>query len=148
MALDHGAEVAAVVARRLVMPLHRAGGQAQYVEQPIAREPAAAPSASCSTGRGSASATASAVDDLARRAAMSPRTLSRHFATHVGLPPGAWLATERVRLAQRLLETDRRAVEAIARRAGYASPATMRAQFAARLGTSPLAYRQGFRRPA
>jgi transcriptional regulator GlxA family with amidase domain len=61
------------------------------------------------------------------------------------MSPGAWLAHERLRLAQRLLEQTDEPVESVSRRAGYASPATMRAQFAARLGTSPLAYRRTFR---
>jgi len=68
--------------------------------------------------------------------------LPRSWAPH----PGGWLADERLRLAQRLLEQTDGPVERVARRAGYGSPATMRAQFAARLGTSSLAYRRTFRR--
>ena len=142
---DHGAEVAAVVARRLVMPLHRAGGQAQYVEGQIAREPAAAHVAELLDWACERLGDGIGVGDLARRSSLTTRTLSRHFATYVGSSPGAWLANERFRLAQRLLEQTADPVETVARRAGYASPATMRAHFAQRLGTSPLAYRRTFR---
>jgi transcriptional regulator GlxA family with amidase domain len=88
------------------------------------------------------------VDDLARRATVSPRTLARRFRTRVGGPPGGWLRRERVLLAQRLLEMRHDPLAEIARKAGYASATTLRAQFASRLGTAPRDYRQGFRRPA
>ena len=86
-----------------------------------------------------------AVDDLAVRGAMSPRTLTRRFRSSVGMPPGEWLLRERLRLAQRLLESTDDPVELVARRAGYDSAVTMRAQFASRLRTSPRGYRGTFR---
>jgi transcriptional regulator GlxA family with amidase domain len=149
VALDHGVDVAAAVARRLVMPLFRSGGQAQYVDTPIAPE-AGGLSALLDWGRANLD-TGITVDDLATRGAMSPRTLTRRFRSAVDMPPGEWLHRERLRLAQRLLERTDDPVEAVARRAGYDSAVTMRAQFAARLQTSPRAYRQTFRgrpRPA
>jgi transcriptional regulator GlxA family with amidase domain len=76
---------------------------------------------------------------------MSPRTLTRRFRSAVGMTPGEWLQRERLRLAQRLLERTDDPVDAVARRAGYESAVTMRAQFATRLRTSPRAYRQTFR---
>ena len=85
------------------------------------------------------------VDDLARRASMSPRTLTRHFRATAGIPPGEWLQRERLRSAQRLLETTDEPIERVARRAGYESSVTMRAQFTTRLRTSPRAYRRTFR---
>ena len=85
------------------------------------------------------------MDDLVRRAAMSPRTLTRRFRAAVGMPPGEWLHRERLRLAQRLLERTDDPIELVARRAGYDAAVTMRAQFASRLHTSPRAYRQTFR---
>ena len=142
VAADHGVDVAAHVARRLVMGLHRPGGQAQYVDRPID-----APATELSTllawardhlGDGLR------VDDLAGRAALSTRQLTRVFARHVGTSLGEWLAQERLRLAQRLLERTHEPVAVIARRAGYASPATLRSQFAARLNVSPRAYRETF----
>jgi transcriptional regulator GlxA family with amidase domain len=147
VALDHGMEVAATVARRLVMPLHRPGGQAQYVDRPIASERSAGElDGLLGWARGNLGAGVG-IDDLARRAAMSPRSLTRRFASCVGVSPGEWLAAERVRLAQRLLEQTDDPIELVARRSGYASSATMRAQFSARIATSPAAYRRTFRSP-
>ena len=76
---------------------------------------------------------------------MSTRTLTRRFRSAIGMPPGEWLKRERLRLAQRLLERTDDPLELVARRAGYEAAVTMRAQFAARLHTSPRAYRQAFR---
>jgi transcriptional regulator GlxA family with amidase domain len=126
------------------MPLFRSGGQAQYVDTPIAPEPGGGLSALLDWGRANLDA-GIGVDELASRGAMSPRTLTRRFRSAVGMPPGEWLQRERIRLAQRLLERTDDPVERVARRAGYDSPATMRAQFAARLHTSPRAYRRVFR---
>jgi transcriptional regulator GlxA family with amidase domain len=144
VALDHGEDVAVRVARRVVMPPYRAGGQAQYVEQGIDTEPVAEPlSAVLDWARANVD-TGIGVDDLARRAAVSPRTLTRRFRAVTGVPPGEWLQRERLRLAQRILETRDDPVAVVARKAGYESEATMRAQFAGKLGTSPRAYRQTF----
>ena len=85
------------------------------------------------------------VDDLARHGSVSPRTLNRHFRAAMGMPPGGWLQRERLRLAQRLLETTDDPIEHVSRRAGYDASVTMRAQFALRLHTSPRAYRRTFR---
>ena len=143
VALDHGVDVAATVARRLVMPLFRSGGQAQYVDTPIAPDPGGL-SALLDWGRANLDAGIT-VNDLAMRGAMSTRTLTRRFRSGVGMPPGEWLHRERIRLAQRILEQTDEPVEVVARRAGYDSATTMRAHFAARLRTSPRAYRQTFR---
>ena len=143
VALDHGLDVAAAVARRLVMPLYRSGGQAQYVDTPIAEDRARA-SALLDWGRANLGAGIT-VDDLAERGAMSTRTLTRRFRSAIGMPPGEWLKRERLRLAQRLLERTDDPLELVARRAGYDAAVTMRAQFAARLHTSPRAYRRVFR---
>jgi transcriptional regulator GlxA family with amidase domain len=143
VALDHGVDVAATVARRLVMPLYRSGGQAQYVDSPIAPDPGGLGSL-LDWGRANLDQGIT-VDDLIRRAAMSPRTLTRRFRAAVGMPPGEWLQRERLRLAQRLLERTDDSIELVARRAGYEAAVTMRARFASRLRTSPRAYRQTFR---
>jgi AraC family transcriptional regulator, transcriptional activator FtrA len=142
--LDHGADVAAAVARRLVMPLHRSGGQAQYVESVLAEEPDVL-AALLDWGRAHLQ-DGIGVDDLARRAAMSRRTLSRRFRAGLGVAPGEWLLRERLRLAQRLLERTDDPIETVARKAGYDAVVTMRAQFASRLRTSPRAYRRVFRK--
>ena len=144
VATDHGVDVAATVARRLVMPLFRSGGQAQYVDMPIVPAPGTGLGGLLDWARANLDAGLS-VDDLARHGAMSPRTLTRRFRAAVGMAPGEWLQRERLRLAQRLLESADDPIEVVARRAGYESPTTMRAQFATRLHTSPRAYRRTFR---
>jgi AraC family transcriptional regulator, transcriptional activator FtrA len=143
VATDHGVDVAATVARRLVMPLFRSGGQAQYVDAPIVTTDGNGLGALLDWGRANLGSGLS-VDDLARKGAMSPRTLTRRFRAAVGMPPGEWLQRERLRLAQRLLESGSDPIELVAKRAGYDSDATMRAQFATRLQTSPRAYRRTF----
>jgi transcriptional regulator GlxA family with amidase domain len=144
VATDHGMDVAATVARRLVMPLFRAGGQAQYIDAPIAETAGDGFSALLDWGRAGLG-TGVSVEDLARKGAMSRRTLTRRFQVAVGMPPGEWLQRERLRLAQRLLESTDDPIESVARRAGYDSSATMRAQFSQRLRTSPRDYRKTFR---
>jgi transcriptional regulator GlxA family with amidase domain len=141
---DYGADVAAAVARRLLMPLHRSGGQAQYVDVPLPpargdemNELLAWAATRLSDGL--------SVDDLARHASVSPRTLTRRFRQATGLAPGEWLRAERLRLARRLLETSDDPIELVARKAGYDTSVAMRAQFARRLRTSPRAYRRTFR---
>lgn len=145
VALDHGADVAASVARRMLMPLFRPGGQAQYVDAQITQATSDAMSDLLAWGIEHLPAGVS-VDDLARRAAVSSRTLTRRFRTTVGLAPGEWLQRERLRLAQRLLETTDAPIDHVARNAGYDTSAALRAQFATRLHTSPRAYRLSFRR--
>jgi len=138
--LDHGAEAAAAVARRLVMPVHRSGGQAQYIETPVAPGTSELVDwASRHVGDGLT------VDDLARQANVSPRTLTRKFRSATGLAPGEWLQRERLRRAQRLLESTDLPVEHVARTAGYDTSTAMRAQFALHLRTSPRGYRRAFR---
>lgn len=137
---DHGAEAAAAVARRLVMPVHRSGGQAQYIHTPVAAaESDLVDWASRHIGDGLT------VDDLARHACVSARTLTRRFRAATGLPPGEWLQRARLHRARELLESTDLAVEQVARTAGYDSGTAMRAQFALHLHTSPRAYRRTFR---
>jgi transcriptional regulator GlxA family with amidase domain len=144
VATDHGVDAATAVSKRMLMPLHRSGGQAQYADSTHAT--AANDSVAALLDWGLANlARGVSVDDLARRGAVSPRTLTRHFRAATGLAPGDWLQRERLRLAQRLLETTSDPVETVARRAGYDTSAALRAQFAVRLQTSPRAYRRTFR---
>ena len=79
---------------------------------------------------------------------MSPRTLNRRFRAATGIPPGEWLQRERLRLAQRLLESTDDPIELVSRHAGFETSAALRAQFSLRLQTSPRAYRQTFRAAA
>ena len=139
VAQDHGPAAAAAMARRLVMPLHRSGGQAQFIETPVSQS-----TSDLVDWASRHVADGLTVDDLARHASVSPRTLTRKFRSATGLPPGEWLQRERLRLAQRLLESTDLPVEHVARGSGYDSSATMRAQFTLHLHTSPRAYRRAF----
>jgi transcriptional regulator GlxA family with amidase domain len=144
--MDHGAEVANVFARRMVIPAHRDGGQSQYVQAPVA-----VPGTDDDLGRTLDWAVDHldrelTVEELARRAKMSPRTFARRFKATTGTTPLQWLLTQRVVLAQRLLEGTDLPVEIVARHAGFGSSATLRQHFGRVVGTAPLAYRQTFRR--
>lgn len=145
--LDFGAEIANAVARRMVVPPHREGGQAQFVEAPVA---AGGP------GADRFAATLEymlehldeplSVEAMADQAAMSPRTFARRFRSTTGTTPGQWLVRQRVLLAQRLLEATDDPVELIALRCGFGTAAGLRLHFRRVLGTSPLVYRRTFRR--
>ncbi|RJK98119.1 GlxA family transcriptional regulator [Vallicoccus soli] len=143
-----GASAARVIARRMVVPPHRDGGQAQYVETPVA--PTAAETLEdVLTFMAENLHLDLSVDDLARRAHMSPRTFARRFRAETGTTPLHWLVGQRLLLAQRLLEDGEDPVEVVASRTGFGTAAVLRHHFVKRLGTTPQAYRRTFcRRPA
>lgn len=141
---DHGSTVANAVARRLVVPPHRAGGQAQYVTTPVpARDdhPLAAlfPWVLQRLDR------PLTVEDLARQANMSSRNLARHFRAVTGTTPLLWLSTQRIRRAQELLENTDDSIDVIAEAAGLGTATTLRRHFHRTLGVPPDAYRRTFR---
>lgn len=140
---DCGAQIAAQVARMVVMPLERTGGQAQFIvhEEPDLPDATFGPLLTWIERHLHSDLR---LPVLARRVAMSPRTLSRRFRAHVGMTPARWIAKARAREAQRLLETTTLSVEAVAEAAGYGSATVLRSRFAAILGVSPLAYRRAF----
>ena len=145
---DHGTEIAAKVARDLVVPLHRPGGQAQYIETPM---PALDDGDLIADTIGWLRAHLDeqvTVADLAARAAMSPRTFARRFLASTGTTPLAWIVRERIRLAQRLLETSDLSVDVIARESGFGSPDNLRKHFSRALRTTPQGYRRAFRSAA
>jgi len=144
--LDHGAEVANIVARRMVVPPHREGGQAQYVDAPVAELGREDPLAAVVTWAMGHLERDLSVNDLARRAFMAPRTFARRFRASTGSTPLQWLLHQRVALAQRLLETTDLPVDAVARQAGFGSAPSLRQHFGRVIGTSPHAYRSHFRR--
>ena len=143
---DYGTEVATRLARDLVVPLQRDGGQAQYIEAPVPVLDAANLFADTVAWLQEHLDQPVTVNDLADRAAMSPRTFARRFLAAVGTTPYQWLVRERIRLAQRLLETSDLPVEIIADRSGFGSADNFRKHFARALRTSPQAYRRTFRR--
>ena len=142
---DHGAEVANAVARRMVVPPHRDGGQAQFVEAPVPAGTGDDPLAATLGWMQEHLDRQLSVDGLARRAHMSPRTFARRFRAATGTTPHQWLLGQRVLLAARLLETTDEPVELVAQRCGMGSAANLRVHFSRVVGTSPLAYRRTFR---
>ncbi|MET9959912.1 helix-turn-helix domain-containing protein [Streptomyces sp. NPDC006326] len=141
---EYGAALANAVARDLVLPSHRDGGQAQYLAAPVPED-----------GRDERLAEVLAwarrhlheplpVTELARRAMMSKRSFARRFTAATGTTPHAWLRNLRLSRAEELLETTDLTVEEIARRVGYGSAAVLREQFVRRRGVPPRSYRRAF----
>lgn len=142
--LDHGASVANAVARRLVVPPHRDGGQAQFVTTPVPA-PGDHPLAELLPWVMERLDRPLTVDDLARRARMSSRNLGRHFRSVTGTTPLQWLLTQRIRRAQELLESTDDSVDAIAAATGMGTATTLRRHFNRTVGVPPDAYRRTFR---
>lgn len=141
---DHGEEIARKVARRMVMPPHRDGGQAQYLDVPIRTRPAET-LAPLLDELGRELAAGHTIESLAERMAMSPRTFARRFRSETGTTPYLWLIRQRLLLARRLLEEGDDGVDVVAQRCGFSSGAMLRHHFARVLGVSPAAYRRTFR---
>ncbi|MBV2353188.1 helix-turn-helix domain-containing protein [Streptomyces sp. J2-1] len=143
---EQGPEVAAKIARRMVVPPHRDGGQAQFIERPL-------PTGPCDTV-GEVLVWLQehlheeiTVDRLAARAHMAPRTFARRFQQETGTTPYRWILRQRVLLAQELLEGTDETTDAVAVRTGFGTGAALRHQFTRALGTTPQAYRRAFRGP-
>ena len=141
---DHGAQVANALARRMVVPPHRDGGQAQYVEMPVPDGDADEPLGDVLTWAVTHLDEPHSVESLARRANLSPRTFARRFRQVTGTTPHQWLLRQRVLHAQHLLETTDEPVERVAQLAGFGSAAVLRQHFGKLVGTSPLQYRKTF----
>lgn len=141
---DHGTAVTNMLARYLVTPPHREGGQAQYVQLPerSTADEVLAPLLEWARSHLDRQLT---VGDLARRSHLSSRTLIRRFQETLGVPPLRWLQQERLRLAQHLLETTDAPVDQVAGRAGFGSAANLRHYFAEHVGVPPQTYRRTFR---
>ncbi|MBB5816201.1 helix-turn-helix domain-containing protein [Streptomyces collinus] len=140
---DHGAAYAAHVARHMVMPPHREGGQLQYSTGAFADRQAEslAPLLDWATERLHQPLT---LDALAAQARTSPRTLARRFADQLGVSPGRWLLQQRVAAARALLEETDLPVETVAQRVGLSSATNLRRRFHALVHTTPAAYRRSF----
>ncbi len=142
---DHGAEVANAVARRMVIPPQRHGGQAQFAEAPVPACPADDPLAGVIDWAMANLDGELTIEVLAARAAMSPRTFARRFRSATGTTPLQWVLRQRVLLAQRLLETTDEPVERVAQQVGFGSAAVLREHFGRQVRTSPQHYRRAFR---
>ncbi|MFE9368252.1 GlxA family transcriptional regulator [Streptomyces sp. NPDC006711] len=141
---DHGAAVANDVARRMVVPPHRAGGQSQFIQRPVPELQLATTTAARAWALGRLHEPIQ-LRDMAEREAMSVRTFTRRFREEVGLSPGQWLTQQRVEHARQLLETTDLSVDATARAAGFGTATSLRQHFQAALGVPPTAYRRTFR---
>jgi len=145
---EHGSAVATRLARRMVVPPHREGGQSQYVEAPVPSAPECATLEPLLAWLVAHLDQPVTVDDLATRMHMAPRTFARRFRAETGTTPHDWLTAQRVLLARRLLEETDLGVETIAARAGFGEAAALRHHFARRLGATPQRYRATFRTTA
>ncbi|MFB7306618.1 GlxA family transcriptional regulator [Streptomyces sp. NPDC056192] len=141
---DHGTAVANDVARRTVVPPHRDGGQAQYIQRPV-------PEAQFATTTSARAWALGRLDrpiqlrDMAQQQSMSVRTFTRRFREEVGISPGQWLTQQRVERARGLLEATDLSIDQVAREAGFGTATSLRQHMQAALGVSPTVYRRTFR---
>lgn len=140
---EHGAAATNVIARRMVVPPQRDGGQSQYIEQPVKAECTDSFAAVAEWMLENLSQDLT-VDQLARKALMSSRTFARRFRADMGTTPAAWLNRQRLIRAQQLLEQSDDGLESIAQETGFGTAAVMRHHFVKVLQTSPQAYRRAF----
>jgi AraC family transcriptional activator FtrA len=140
---DHGAKIGNAVARRLVVQPHREGGQKQFIDTPMGEEdsPWFAELQSWVHKRIKRNI---AVDEMASKLNMSPRTFARKFEAAVGESPGRWILSIRIRKAKDLLETTQLSLEEVAQRCGFSDAALLRHHFVRRVGKTPGIYRRDF----
>jgi AraC family transcriptional regulator, transcriptional activator FtrA len=141
---DHGSRIANALARRLVIPPHREGGQAQYIEQPLPVDgsPSLGPCLDWAREHLELPLT---VEDLAHQALMSPRTFARRFREVTGTTPLQWLCAERVRRAQDLLENTEDTIDRVAVMCGFGSAQRLRTHFTRINHVTPHEFRRTFR---
>jgi transcriptional regulator GlxA family with amidase domain len=140
---DHGTVVANQVARGIVVPPWRDGGQAQYIDQPMPPSPDMSTSATRNWALENLQLPLT-LANLASHANMSPRTFARRFGEETGVSPGQWLIQQRVNRARHLLESTGLSVDLIASQVGFTTAASLRQHMHAAIGVAPLAYRRTF----
>ena len=141
---DFGPSIANAVARRLVIPPHRSGGQAQFIEAPVSDVDDDRIALSMEWAMANLTQPIT-VERLAARAHMSTRTYLRQFKRSSGTSPIRWLITQRVQASLPLLETTSASIDEIAAATGFETATTFRHHFARAMRTSPSAYRRAFR---
>jgi AraC family transcriptional activator FtrA len=144
---DYGSKVANIVARRMVMPPHRDGGQAQYIDAPIQARPGKSIAAVLDWAR-ERLAEPIEIGQMAQHAGLSERTFLRRFREGTGSTPLKWLRRERITLAMKLLEEPEKSVDDVSTHCGFESPESFRKAFHEIAGVSPTAYRRRFRQVA
>ncbi|MDY0746827.1 helix-turn-helix domain-containing protein [Paucibacter sp. R3-3] len=142
-----GAQAANRLARRLVVPPHREGGQAQFIEQPLPDTAGGARLALLIDEVRKRLEQPHTLDSLAAQACMSRRSFTRQFKSLTGSTVQSWLLAERLALSQRLLERTDQSVERVAEMAGFGSVVSLRHHFRQRFGVSPTAWRRSFAAP-
>ncbi|WP_420034943.1 GlxA family transcriptional regulator [Streptomyces sp. cg28] len=141
---DHGAAVANDVARRTVVPPHRDGGQAQYIERPMP-EPQLATTVAARAWALAHLHEPIQLRDMAEQEAMSVRTFTRRFREEAGVSPGQWLTRQRVERARQLLESSTLSIDQVAAESGFGTAQSMRQHLQSALGVTPTTYRRTFR---
>jgi transcriptional regulator GlxA family with amidase domain len=144
---DLGVEEARRFAQELVAAPHREGNQAQFIARPL-QTSAVGPIGELCTWAKEHLHEQIALEDMAARCAMSPRTLTRHFREATGTTPLQWLLTMRIDEARQLLEATDLSIDEVAERAGFGTGLNLRTHFRRRLDTTPTTYRRNFRAPA
>jgi transcriptional regulator GlxA family with amidase domain len=142
--LDLGTEVATQLARQMVVPPQRDGGQAQFIDAPLATIDGSNLFADTIAWVQEHLDEPLTISDLAGRSAMSPRTFARRFLAATGTTPHQWLQHQRVHLAQRLLEASDLPIDIVAARSGFCTAGNLRKHFGRTVHTSPQAYRRAF----
>ncbi len=142
-----GAVEANRVARRLVVSPHRAGGQAQFIEQPLPRTAGSVRLAHLIDQVRRRLEQPHTLDSLAEDAKMSRRSFTRHFKALTGTSVQSWLLAERLAFSQRLLESTDHSVEKVGDMAGFGSVVSLRLHFRRAFGVSPTAWRRSFGGP-
>jgi len=143
---DFGAKTANHVARRLVIPPHRRGGQAQFIERPLPRDDDRHRLSALLDRLHAGLDRESSIGELAKSVAMSERTFLRRFRETTGTTPNDWLISARVERARELLESSALPIEAVATDCGFGSAVTLRHHFRRKVGVSPTDYQRRFGR--
>jgi AraC family transcriptional regulator, transcriptional activator FtrA len=141
---DYGTEIATQLARQLVVPPQREGGQAQYISAPMPELDSSSLFADTVTWLQEHMNEPVTVEELSARSAMSPRTFARRFLASTGTTPYQWLLRQRIQLAQRLLEMTDLPIDSVAETSGFSTAANLRKHFSRIVHTSPQAYRRTF----